>query len=413
MTTELVLQTIGFLLLLVASGFFSSSETALFSLDPHEVNRMGEEDPAVAARLRGLLSQPTRLLSTVLIGNTIVNVALWILGAILLARAGLANEWLQVGVLTLITLLFGEFGPKRLAILFHERMARRYARLLELLIRLLKIPRAGLEALTGRFSRFFLPSGHILDRDEYNTLIEASGESGGLDEHEHTMVRAILSLETQSVGDVMTPRVDIEGVDLADEDVDLYEEAKKAKVRYLVLYRGQLDDIVGLLEVRAYLLDPGHNVEKATRLPFYVPEQCSLDKLLTQFITTRRRVAVVVDEYGGTAGLISRGDILEELTGEMDSEDDKRLVFETLTDRAWLIDGQMSLGDVNRLTGLELKADSADRLSGWFIEKAEHLPRVNEVVQRDGFKAMVRQMRRNRILLVLLEKDAETGEELA
>jgi putative hemolysin len=410
MTLELVLQLLGFLGLLCASAFFSSSETAFFSLDPHEVNRLEEEDPTGAKRLRDLLHQPTRLLSTVLIGNTLINVVLWILGALILGRLGLANELAQVGVLTIITLIFAEFGPKRLAIQLHVPMSRLYARPMAVLVKVMKIPRRGLEVLTERFSHVFQPSGHILARDEYHTLVEAGGEYGSLDEHEHTMVQAILALETRYVGDVMTPRVDIEGLDLADETLDIYAEVKKTKLRFLVLYREQLDDIVGLLNVRVYLLDPEHNIQRATRQPLYIPEQSTLDKLLTQMIAGRHRSAVVVDEYGGTAGLITRGDILEELTGEMDTDDKDRLVFETLTDRAWLIDGQMSLGDVNRRTGMKLESETADRMAGWFIEKAEHIPRVNEIVQGDGFKAMVRQMRRNRILLVLVEQQPREEE---
>jgi len=406
MTFELALQLIAFLGLLCASAFFSSSETALFSLDPHEINRLDEEDPESAKRLRDLLHQPTRLLSTILIGNTMVNVVFWMLGAAILAQVGLANELAQVGLLTLVTLVFGEYGPKRLAILLHMRLSRLYARPLGFLIKFLKVPRRGLEVLTERFSHVFRPSGHILARDEYHTLVEAGGEYGSLDEHEHTMVQAILALETRFVGDVMTPRVDIEGLDLADEGVDFFTEVKKTKLRYLVLFREQLDDIVGLLNVRAYLLDPEHNIQRATRQPLYIPEQSTLDKLLTQMLAGRHRAAVVVDEYGGTAGLITRGDILEELTGEMDTDDADRLVFETLTERAWLIDGQMSLGDVNRRTGLHLESETADRLAGWFIENAEHIPKVNEIVQGEGFKAMVRQMRRNRILLVLIEKQS-------
>lgn len=407
MTTLLILQCVGFLLLLTASAFFSSSETALFSLDPHVVNRIGEEDPDTAARLRHLLEQPTRLLSTILIGNAIVNVNLWILGALMLHQTGFTHEWGQVGALTLVTLIFGEFGPKRLSLLMHDGMAKAYAKPLMFFIRILKWPRGWLESITNRFSHFFLPSGHILTQAEYDTLMEASGESGGLDDHEHKMVQGILSLERQTVGDVMTPRVDLEGVDVTEADIDLLSMAKRCKVRHLVLFEEQQDNIVGLLDVRAFLLDPDHSVQGATLKPFYVPELCTLDKLLTQMLTARKRVAVVVDEFGGTAGLITRGDILEELTGEMDTDDHPRLVVERLTDNAWLLDGQAHLLEVERITGLRLEAETADRLAGWFIEKAEHLPRLNERLEGPGCRAMVRQMRRNRILLILLERVPE------
>ena len=406
MTALVAIELVAFFLLLAASAFFSSAETALFSLKPHEVNRIGDTDESLGTLLRNLLTAPTRLLSTILIGNTVVNVQLWIVGALLLTSLGLRHEWGQVGILTIITLVFGEFGPKRIAILFHERLASRYAKPLTFLVGLLKLPRAFLESLTGTFSHFFMPSGHIISRAEYDTLMEATEETGGLDDHEHKMVQEILSLEKQTAGDVMTPRVDLHGIDLLDPEVNLLAEAKKSKVRHLVLYHEQLDNITGLLDLRTYLFDPKHDPAKATIQPFFVPELCTLDKLLTQMLTSRKRIAVVVDEYGGTAGLITRGDILEELTGEMDSDHRDRLISEQLTDNAWLLDARMSLLDARRITGLDLEADTADRLSGWFLEKAEHLPRVNEIIVGPDYKAMVRQMRRNRILLILLENTA-------
>lgn len=403
MTLFLAFQLVLFVCLLVGSGFFSSSETALFSLDPHEVNRIGEQDPVSAERIRHLLEQPTRLLSTILVGNTIVNVNLWIVGALLLTRSGVTHEWGQVGILTLLTLLFGEFGPKRLALVLRDRLVILYARPLLVLLGLLRWPRALLEFLTNRFARVFRPSGHVLSKAEYDTLMEATGESGSLDEHEHKMVQAILSLERQKVSDVMTPRVDLQGVDVSETNPEFLEVAKNCKVRYLVLFQEQLDNIEGLLDVRAFLLDPAHDMRNAIREPLYVPELCPLDSLLTQMLTSNQRVAVVVDEFGGTAGLITRGDILEELTGEMETEEEQRLVCEQLTPTTWLLDGQTHLLDVERSTGLRLESETADRLSGWFIEQLERLPRPLERISGPGYKAMVRKMRRNRILLVLLE----------
>ncbi len=404
MSALLILLGVAFLLLLLASAFFSSAETALFSLDPQEINRIGEKNPHHSLRLRRLLDQPTRLLSTVLIGNTIVNVELWIVGALFLSKMGMGSETLQVVLLTLLTVIFGEYGPKRLAILNHTRMACAYARPLLIIERFLTVPRRMLESLTNRFAHSFRPSGHILTRAEYDTLMDAGGESGTLDEHEHKMVRAILSLERQSAADVMTPRVDLEGVDLDEMPTDIVTAAKNCGVRHLVLYRGQLDRIEGLLDVRAFLLDPARDLKAATIKPFYVPEFCTLDKLLTQMLTNRLRVVIVVDEYGGTAGLITRGDILEELTGVMDPDDKDRLVSEQLTETAWLLDGQTHLLDVERITGLRLEAETADRLAGWFVEQAEHIPVHNEIITGPGYRAMARQVRRHRIVLVLLER---------
>ena len=407
MTSLLIIQLIGFLVLLGLSALFSSSETALFSLDPHEVHRIEEDCPATALRLQSLLAEPTRLLSTILIGNTIANVEMWMLGAVLLRRVGVEHPLVQVAVLTLITLVFGEFGPKRLAIRFDERLARFYARPLCFLVTALKPLRLLLESMTQSFAHIFQPSGHILTQEEYDTLVDAGGESGSLDEHEHTMVRAILALETLYVGDVMTPRVDVIGVDLTDSTVNLQQVAISSRVRYLILYREQLDDIVGVLSVRKYLLDPSRNLQRASQPPWFVPEQSTLDHLLPQMRVRQDRIAIVVDEYGGTSGLISRGDILEELTGQMDPEEGHDAFYQQLTHRAWMIEGRMSLVDVNRLTGLSLHAETADRLSGWCIEQLERLPSVGELVQGDGFRARIHETRRNRILMVVIETDPD------
>jgi len=127
--------------------------------------------------------------------------------------------------------------------------------------------------------------------------------------------------------------------------------------------------------------------------------------LLAQFLSDNFRVAIVVDEYGGIAGLITRGDIIEEITGELHDEHKSPPVFEALTEDAWLLDANLNLDEVKRRTGLVMESEASDRLAGWFIEQTGHLPSTGEMVQGEGFKAMVRQMRKNRIVLILLELD--------
>ena len=389
-----------------ASAFFSSSEVAYFSLDSLSVQRLEDEHPKAGKRVRSLLDKPTQLLSTILIGNTIINIGASVLGfeffSALLPRAG---ELVSVIFMTLGLLILGEYAPKRAAMFWPSATARAYAPVLIFLSKTLMPLRIGLEKITSSFEDSFKPRGEKISEAEFNTIVTMSGETGLLAQKEHSMMEAILSLPRKYASDAMTPRVDLQGVDMADDADQLLPIAQKTKWRFLVLYKNTFDDIIGLLDVRAYLLDPDHAVESNLHPSYFVPEQCTLDKLLTQFLSQGLRGAIVVDEYGGTAGLITQGDILEEITGEVADEFRDLHAFEQLTPFAWLLDGNLSLEEVNSRTGLKLKADAADRLAGWFNEKAERLPQIGDTIREKDISAMVRKKRHNRITLILIEQD--------
>ena len=408
----LTLQILTALILLLLSSFFSGAETALFSLNPHQILDMEAKHKAASLRIRALMANPTRLLSTILIGNTLVSTGLSIFAfsAIESALPG-RGAVIAIPLITLLMLLVGEYLPKRISMVQAPVVARMCSFPLHVCSIVLAPLRIGLEAVTRLLRDRFRQLGNIFTKTEVQALVDAGQRSGALDEHEHALMRSVMRLEDLYVSRMMTPRVDIEGIDLSVPGLDIPALVRKSRVRYLPVYREQLDEIDGLLDVNAYLLDPQRRLKENTRKPFFVPVQCTLDKLLTQFLADDRDVAVVVDEYGGTAGLISRGDVLEELAGDIVPDDGGKVqVFEQLTDRAWLVDAEMSLDEAAHRTGLSFQSENADRLSGWFAGKAEKVPVVGDMVDGDGFQAMVRKMRRNRILLILIEKAEQLPE---
>lgn len=406
MNVVLLIQLLLLVLLFLLSAFFSSSEIAFFSLDPHQVDRIREKHPLSATRIASLLARPTALLSTILIGNTLINTVVVILGDRLLTDVfPHSGKWLSITVMTVGLVIVGEYVPKRIAMFWPEKMAHLYSPLMMGAVRSLKWLRIGLERITNSLAHIFAPRNVHITEAEFQTIVDVSEESGALGKNEHSMMQAIIQIQNLYASDAMTPRVDIIGVDLDDGLEGMVERVETAKVRYVVLYREKIDEIEGLLDVRKFLLDPNHSLEAATINPFYVPEQCTLDKLLAQFLSDNFRVAIVVDEYGGIAGLITRGDIIEEITGELHDEHKSPPVFEALTEDAWLLDANLNLDEVKRRTGLVMESEASDRLAGWFIEQTGHLPSTGEMVQGEGFKAMVRQMRKNRIVLILLELD--------
>ncbi|HNR94599.1 MAG TPA: hemolysin family protein [Kiritimatiellia bacterium] len=406
----LVLQLLLLIALLICSAFFSSSEVAFFSLNPLQISRLEARDPSAAARIREILVRPTKLLSTILTGNTLVNIVASAVGYSIVGRFG--GAWaavITIPLMTVLLLIFGEIGPKRLAIQRPVRLAVLYTPILNVVIRISRPLRHMLEAITRSLAWLFHPRGHLLSGEEVASVMEVSHQKGLLDADERAMLSGIMRLEKLRASDVMTPRMDIVGIDLDDLPDDPVAVARSAKVPYLPVYREIPDHIEGILDVGAFLMDPDHQIERACVAPFYVPEAAPLNKLLGQFRREKRRLAVVVDEYGGTAGLISRGDIIEEITGHIDGAEP--YVIETLAPGKWLVDGQISLAELNQKLGLRLSEEGVDRFSGWIISKAGRLPRFGEAVLADGLRATVRKMRRHRIELVMLEKLA--GEERA
>ncbi len=412
MTIPDALQVAALFLLLVVSGFCSSSETAFFSLNPIDLRRLAERNPALGARVRALLAEPTGLLSTVLILNTVVNIAASALAyQIALRWIPRHAETVTIPVMTALLLLFGEYGPKRAALLFTIPLTRLYAPILSFLVPLLRPLRVALQAITRRFERHFRATGKTLTGEELRTVIDLSGEEGIVDAEELAMVKAIIDLERMKASDVMTPRVELQGYDLAKGEEGLTAAAIEAPVRYLVLYRGSPDEAEGFLDVRRYLLDPERRLANALLPPYYVPETIPLNRLLAQFQRDHTRVALAVDEYGGTAGVVTRGDILEEITGDVYGELSRpRPVFQEAGPHRWLVDPGFSLDDLNRKLRLDLSAEGADRLAGWIAHQLGRLPAPNDAVVAQGVRVTVLKMEKARVTLAQIEKIPETEE---
>jgi putative hemolysin len=256
-----------------------------------------------------------------------------------------------------------------------------------------------------KFARSEDDDEESLTENEFLFAIESSKEYGVLDEEEREMVDGIISMEEMQASDIMTPRVDLIGIDLDDPPEKHREIASNVKFRYLPVYRDSLDNPVGFLNVIEFLLSPETKVEDAMLSPFHVPESIPLDALLRMFQKKKKRAAYVTDEYGGTAGLVTRGDVLEEIVDDVENEYDNKKTYpmQQIDDNTWLILGDTSLEEINRDLRLELEADGADRIAGWFIAQTEHMPRTGEEIEFQGCRVTTQRVRKHRITLVRLE----------
>jgi len=413
MNAMLAIEFAALAFLLSCSAFFSSAETAMFSLNTLQVHRLRRTRPGKANLIEGLLAKPTRLLSTVLIGNTLVNIAAAALGYVIAENLFPSKgEVVSIPAMTLLLLLFGEVAPKRLAMARPETLSIRYASFLKWLIDVSTPLRVVLENVTRFLQRHMESREQGLTEDEFLTVVEVGEEEGVLDREERIMVDGIIRLEETQASDVMTPRVDLAGIDLDDPVEQSRKMAKSVTFRYLPVYRGSLDHAEGFLDVPRFLLAGSNDLHGAMIPPFFVPETAPLDTLLATFQKEHRRVAYVVDEFGGTAGLITRGDILEEIAADVDNEyGDKQPALQQIQPGRWLVDGSTSLEDINYELDTNLDAEGADRIAGWVTAQAERIPRTGEVFEAQGCRVTVQRVRHNRVTLVLLDKISDVARE--
>jgi len=380
--------------LFVLSAFFSSAETVLFSLTGAQRARIKSRNPAADVRIGRCLDDQAALFSTLLVGNTFVNFAISTLGYYLLSGWIPVGGWLAVPVMTVLLLLFGEITPKRLALKYTEEIAPLYAQMLWFWRGIFTPFNAVLRMSSRAFSPMLARERRALSDGELVSVMESAAENGEMSAADAKMVEGVLRLSELCANDEMTPRVDIVGYDVDLGEAERAAALASAKHRHLPVFRRTPDAIEGIIDV-----DTG-KVEDA----LFVPETVALDDLLATFAKSGKPLAVVMDEYGGTAGIISVDDILELIVGpKVFRNPDAEPEIVQKAQNVWEIDGKASLDEINRTLDIELEAEDADRLSGWVQFHAERIPHVGQQIEANGCRATVLKRRHRRVVSVRLE----------
>lgn len=380
--------------LFLLSAFFSSAETVLFSLTGGQRARIRERSAAADQRIGRCLSDKAVLFSTILVGNTFVNFAISTLSYYLFSRLLPGFGWLVVPVVTVLLLVFGEITPKRLALKYTERIAPAVARLIWFWRAVLTPFNAVLRLTSKAFAPALERERRALSDDELVSVMESAAADGAVSTADAEMVEGVLRLSELCANDEMTPRVDIEGYDVDRDEAFLRDCLKNAKHHYLPVFKRTPDAIEGVIDART-----GRRLEA-----LFVPETVTLDDLLVTFAKSGMPLAVVLDEYGGTAGIITPTDVLELIVGPGvlgHASQEPQIVRKGPNE--WEIDARASLDEINRALDLELEAEDADRLSGWVQFHAERIPHVGQQIEADGCRATVLRRRRRRVTLVKLE----------
>lgn len=399
--------------LIVLSGFFSSSETGLMAINRYRLKHLANNGHRGARLAQMLLTRPDRLIGLILLGNNMVNILAASIATVIAMRTfGDAGIWISTLVMTVVVLIFAEVAPKTVAALHPEKIAFPASYVLVVLLKLLT-PVVWL--VNGLANQLLKPFGvktdvealERLNREELRTLVSEGGQISG--EHQSMLIN-ILDLEHASVEDVMVPRGEIVGIDLDDDWTDTLNQLTQTVFTRLPVYRDNVDNVVGLLHIRTVIskLSAGGlnyaDLERSVRRPYFVPEGTSLTKQLLEFQSKERRMALVVDEYGDIQGLVTLDDILEEIVGEYTPEGRGRSrTMRRLDDGTYLVDGSTSVRTLNRHLGWSLPFEDAHTLGGLLIEELEMIPEGKCSLQIDGHNMTIVDLRDNVIHKVLIE----------
>lgn len=380
--TGMLLLSLG--LLIVLSAFFSSSETSMMSLNRYRLKHLTKEGNRGAKRASRLLERPDRLLGTILVGNNIVNIL-----AASIATVVCVQIWGDAGILiatvglTIVILIFGEITPKTLAALRPELIAFPASVVLKALQQILYPIVWVCSAISSLLLRLVgvnpaESNGDQLTTEELRTVVREAGL--GITRSRQNMLLGILDLEKMTVNDVMVPRNEAVGIDLDDGMPAIMHQLRSCHHTRLPVYEGDINNIVGIVHMRsiARLLSRGDLTREvllsACKEPYFIPESTPLHTQLFNFQKQKRRIAIVVDEYGDVIGLITLEDILEEIVGEFTTDLLPSQEIHPQEDGTYVIDGGAALRDINRQLQWKLPADGPKTLNGLITEQLESIP---------------------------------------
>lgn len=404
-----ILQMVLMLILLSLSAFFSGTETALLSVNKVRILRLVEEGNKRAQAVQKMLDAPSRLIATILIGNNIVNIGASALAtSIAIDIYGNAGVGIATGIMTLLVLVFGEVTPKNFANHNAEKWALAYG-VVEL-IRILSVIFSPIIMILNVITNFFLKiTGGQADKDPFITeeelklLVNVGQEEGLIAESEREMINSIFEFDDTLVREVMVPRIDIIALDVNESAYNAVLAVVEVGHSRIPVYEDTIDNIIGVIYAKDLLKNLNNDLKnldlrKIMRPAYYVPENKKVKNLLAELRQARVHMAIVLDEYGGTAGLITIEDVIEEIIGDIQDEyDDEEETFTVLPDGSLLANARASIYDVNEILHIDLPDDEFETLGGLVFNLLGHLPKVGEELILDNVHIKVEKILGRRI----------------
>jgi Mg2+/Co2+ transporter CorB len=399
--------------LIIISGYFSGSETGMMALNRYRLKHLANKGHKGAKRVEKMLNRPDRLIGLILIGNNLVNILASAIATIIGMRLyGDYGVAIATGVLTLVILVFSEVTPKTIAALYPEKVAFPSSIFLNFLMKVLSPLVILVNFITNGFLRVIgiNPSANDADDLSSEELRTVVNEAGSLIPNRHQdMLLSILDLEHVTVNDIMVPRNEITGIDINDDWKSIVRQLSHSPHGRVVLYRDQIDEVVGMLRLReSYrLMLEKNEFNKETLLRaadeiYFIPEATPLNVQLLKFQRNKERIGLIVDEYGDIIGLITLEDILEEIVGEFTTSMTPSLTEEIRpqADGSFLIEGSANIRDINKGLQWSLPTDGPRTLNGLILEHLEDIPESHLSVEVASHPMEVVDFTENKIKLV-------------
>lgn len=382
--------------LLFCSAFISGTEVALFSLTPQDLDTINTKSPRKGSLITSLLSKPKKLLATIVITNTFINIAIIIFFFKMDAFSGIPLTGLrfaiEVAIITLLILLFGEVLPKVYAGRNSRRFAKKVAYPLFILNKALSPLSIPMREVTLWLNKKFSVQKSDFSVDRLSQALELT-DYGDATAEEQKLLQGIVSFGNTEARQVMSPRIDIFAIDIDEPFAAVLPKIVDTGFSRIPVYRDTIDTIEGVLFVKdliPHIEDDDFNWQAILRDPFFVPENKKLDNLLKEFQDMKNHLAIVVDEYGGTSGIISLEDILEEIVGDISDEfDDEDIIYSKIDDKTYLFDGKISVRDFYRITGVneeifDAAKGEAETLAGFLLEITGNFPKKGQKITFNG-----------------------------
>ena len=396
------------LVLVVSSALFSAIETALFSLQPQQIERLKRRNATIGPALARLMENPRRMLSALLLAAALVNLPLILLCLWLLHERADATVpfWVAALIVFALIVFVCDLVPKLVALAKSYRLAKLGVRVMDVLMPIVDPAARGLQRVSEHLADAMTPASlnpqPYLSEDELETLVELSAEGGVLHETESEMIQEIIKLGDKTAKDCMTPRVDTFALpdDLEPEEVTLRLRARR--YRRVPIYGETPDDILGVLDAQQLLLNPTVPYQEQLEPPSFVPETMKAIDLLRSFLSHPQGLAFVVDEHGGIEGIVTLADIVEEIISDAVPVAERTLYIEPVGNGALLANGSARLDDINELLSVPLVEEGIDTVGGLIFNRIGTLPRPGAELDVNGVRLTVRRTSRKRIEEVLI-----------
>lgn len=426
MDSSIAFQAVAILILIALSSFFSSAETAMTTVNKIRIQSLAEQGNKRAVILEKIISNSPKMLSTVLIGNNIVNMSVSSLMTTLTIKIlGNAYVGITTGILTLLILIFGEITPKNLATIHAEKLSLAYSRIIYGLMILL----TPVVFIVNKITEGVLVILHVnpdekanaMTEHELRTLVNVGEKDGVIENEEKQMIYNVFDFGDSTAKDVMIPRIDMTFIDINfsyDELMAVFSEDLHTR---FPVYEDNTDNVIGIINMKDLLVypkDKPFSIRNILREPYFTYEYKATADLMIEMRKASVNLAIVLDEYGATAGLVTLEDLLEEIVGEIRDEydeDEVEDIKEIQPEREYVVQGSAKLDDINEALHINLESEDYDSIGGYIIEQLDCLPKEGQsVTLESGIRLVVDRLDKNRIELVhiwLPEKKTETEEQ--